>query len=222
MLAVVAILIIFGIFPGARRAYELYNKLGEERQEVADLQARVNLLASFDEAVLFEQLSTLTSAIPVDKSIPTILSTVDGVSAKTGSVFASMQLASPGSIATEAARRQTSEEAALGSFLLPFTLTVEGDYSKLRDTLDVLVTSRRLLRIKNFTLSFSKTGQGRAVVSMDTLYAPLSKISPSGRKVTPLTQKETEFLTRVANIPLLATPLAIGATFEPRPDPFSP
>lgn len=221
LIAASALVAVVGIVPGVGKTYEVWSQLQSERQETADLAQKEQFLASLDEATLFNQLSSLTAAIPVDKSIPTILSTIDGVSAKTGSIFSSMQLASPGTIATEAAKRQTTEEAALGSFLLPFTLNMEGSYAKLRDTLDTLTTSRRLLRIKNFTISF-QGDTGRALFNMDTLYAPLSKAAV-GKKLAPLSSAETSFLSTVANMPILFKGVAGGvASSIPRTDPFSP
>lgn len=223
LLGVSGLVLFIGVIPGIRKTYQQWSQLAAERQEVAELREKATFLANLDEAVLFDQLSLLTSTIPTDKSIPSIFSTIDGVSEKTGSAFASMQLASPGSIATEAAKRQTTEEAALGSYVIPFTLTVEGSASQLRDTLETLVNSRRLLRIKNVTVSFTTESSGRATLSMDTLYAPLPKAT-FGRKLVPITGKENSILSRVATLPLLfqtavVPDVPIGIA---RPDPFSP
>lgn len=221
LFALIVLIISIGIVPGAGKAYEVWGQLQTERQEVADLQQKAQFLASLDESTLFDQLSTLTAAIPVDKSVPTILSTIDGVSAKTGSIFSSLQLSAPGSLATEAAKRQTTEEAALGSYLLPFTINMEGSYAKLRDTVDTLTTSRRLLRIKNFTISF-QGDVGRALLNMDTMYAPIPK-SVAGKKLVPIAASENTILSTVANFPLLSkTTAAAGVPAVPRSDPFSP
>ncbi|MBI2404692.1 hypothetical protein HYV22_00755 [Candidatus Gottesmanbacteria bacterium] len=222
LLGVSSLVILVGVIPGVRKTYQQWNQLAAERGEVTELREKAAFLASLNETTLFDQLSSLTSAMPIDKSIPSIFSTIDGVSAKTGSIFSSMQLASPGSIATEAAKRQTTEEAALGSYLIPFTLTMEGSYSQLRDTFDTLTTSRRLLRIKNVTVSFTTESLGRATLSMDTFWAPLSK-SSLGKKLVPLTGKEDSLISRVGNLPLLsAVGVASGVPVVPRPDPFSP
>ena len=221
LLAVSAIVIIFGIAPGVGKVYDVWTQLQKEQQEVAALRVKSQFLASLDETTLFNQLSTLTAAIPVDKSVPTILSTIDGVSAKTGSIFSSLQLAAPGSLATEAAKRQTTEEAALGSYLMPFTLNMEGTYAKLRDTLSTLTSSRRLLRIKNFTISF-QGDVGRALLNMDTMYAPLPK-AVTGKTLVPLTAGENAILTTVGALPLLSTSGTFtGLPSGTRSDPFSP
>lgn len=222
LLGVSSLVIFIGVIPGVRKTYQQWNQLQVEQQEVTELREKVTFLASLNETTLFNQLSSLTSTIPTDKSIPSIFSTIDGVSAKTGSVFSSMQLASPGSIATAAAKRQTTEEATLGSYVTPFTLTMEGSYSQLRDTFDTLTTSRRLLRIKNVTVSFTTESSGRAILSMDTFYAPLSK-SSIGKKLVPLTGKEDSLIARVSNLPLLSrVGVATSVPVLPRPDPFSP
>ncbi len=224
MLVLCFIVTIFGIIPGARQTFALFNQINDARQEVSDLRAKATLLGSLDEATLFNQLSLLSSVIPVDKSVPTILSTIDGVGAATDTIFSSLQLTSPGSLATEAAKRQTTEEAALGSYLLPFTLTMEGGYQQLRNTLASLTSSRRLLRIKNFSISFANSGVGRSIMSMDAFYAPLPKSLASGtKKLVPLTQKEDTILTQVSNLPLLSRGVApVGVVSVPHIDPFSP
>ncbi len=224
ILVLCVVMTVFGIMPGARQTFVLLGQINDARGEVSDLRVKVTLLQSLDEVTLFDQLSLLSSAIPVDKSVPTILSTIDGVGAANGTLFSSLQLTSPGSIATEAAKRQTTEEAALGSYLLPFTLTMEGNYQQLRNTLASLTSSRRLLRIKNFTISFVGSGVGQSILSMDASYAPLPKSLATGtRKLIPLTQKEDAILSQVSNLPLLsgrAVPVGVVNLF--RVDPFSP
>lgn len=222
VLLVASIVVVFvGIIPGVGKTYEVWGQLSTERTEVTNLRTKAQFLASLDETTLFNDLSTLTAAIPVDKSIPTILATVDGVSAKTGSVFSSFQLSAPGSLATEAAKRQTTEEAALGSYIIPFTLNMEGPYAKLRDTLDALTTSRRLMRIKNFTIGF-QGDTGRALINMDTLYALLPK-PVAGKTLVPLTTAENTILSTVGNLPLLSkTTVFTAPSSGPRLDPFSP
>lgn len=223
LLCVSAGVILFGIVPGAKKTYEVWGQLQSERAELADLKEKAQFLTSLDETTLFNQLSQLTAAIPVDKSVSTILSTIDGVSAKTGSIFSSLQLAAPGSLATEAAKRQTTEEAALGSYIIPFSLNFEGSYTQLRNTLDALTTSRRLLRIKNFSISFPSADLGRALLSMDTLYAPFAK-PVAGKKLVPLTSGENAIISRAESLLLLSTgdQAAAAIPVVPRPDPFSP
>lgn len=222
LISVSVIVALVGVIPGIGKAYDVWGQLQTERQEVADLSAKAQFLSSLDETTLFDQLSALTAAIPVDKSVSTILGTIDGVSAKTGSIFSSIQLSSPGSIATESAKRQTTEEAALGSYLLPFTLNMEGSYARLRDTLDTLTSSRRLLRIKNFTISFGGD-TGRALLNMDTMYAPLPK-PVAGKKLTPLSASENTLLTTATSLPILFTGIstAVPPNAGLRVDPFSP
>ncbi len=224
ILTLTAIIVFFGIIPGAKRTWTLFGLANSERSEVNDLRSKVAFLDSLDEATLFDQLFILSSAIPVDKSIPAIFSTVDGVSGKTGTIFLSLQLGNPGSLATEAARRQTTEEAALGSFLLPFALTIEGSPQQLSDTFASFVSGRRLFRIKNFMITFANPTVGRAIVSMDAFYAPPPKSTGGGKKLVPLQPKEEALLSRVASLPLFSKELVAGPAplGTQREDPFAP
>lgn len=197
--------IVFGIIPATGKVLELRetNTLLTTKNQA--LRVKASILASLDEEVLRQNLNALIAAVPPDKSLPSIFSTVDGLSASTGVVVSDFVLNSAGSIATDSARKQTGEEQKIGSNLLPFSLSIEGTYDQIRNFLESAVGVRRFFRVRQFDLAFTGQGGLKATLGMDAYYAPLpTQLGLIDQALNLLTQNEEAVIVRVSALPLLA------------------
>lgn len=217
---------ILVLYPVGQQTWKLIEDVNSERTELVGLQTKLNQLQALDEETLRQQLRLLTSAVPTDKSLPTLLSTAEAVSANTGVTLSDMSLISPGSLATDSAKRQTSEEKTFGASLLPFSIVLTGTSDQIRNYLSTSINVRRLLRVKQFTIIFSGDGAARSNVSLDALYAGLpTNLGDVRQPILPLAEKDEQLLDKLASQPnysqeLLAIPVAGEQPFKA--DPFSP
>ncbi len=228
-----AVMLLFSVFvsilvlyPVSQQTWDLIQDVNTERTEIVGLQTKLNQLQALDEETLRQQLRLLTSAIPTEKSLATLLSTAEVVSANTGATLSDLSLINPGSLATDSAKRQTSEEKTFGAALLPFSVVLTGSEQQIRNYLSTSINVRRLLRIKQFTVVFSGDGNARSNVSLDALYAGLpTNLGDVKQPIVPLTEKDEQLLDKLAAQPnysqeLLAPPAAAEQPFKA--DPFSP
>jgi len=226
---VTLISIFVGIIPGANRAIKILQSLQETIKTVDQLQQKTQVLESLDETTLEVQAKSALTAVPTDKSLGSIFSTIDGLTAREGVIVTSVSLDAIGSVATDSAKKSSSEEQKLGVTIIPFSIVVEGPLPNVRNVVDTAVKIRRLFRVRNFDLSIdSKTGTVRSTISMEAYYVPLPKfMTKPTERLDPLLADEEATMKRVELLPLL-TPIGVPSNVVITPDsattkdPFSP
>lgn len=210
LLVFAAIGIFLGIIPAGKRVYELYGQVNETAKSVATLRQKNAILDSLDENDLRQQLLTVVSAIPSDKSIPSIFLTIDQLASNNNVSISDMNINSPGSLATEAAKRQTTEEKVLGTSLLPFTISVSGQLTGMQSFFAKVSSVRRLVKLRNFDVSFahevsSPSGNISVKMGLYAFYAPLPALNPQAEQTLPtLTSDEYGVLAQLNGYPWLS------------------
>jgi Tfp pilus assembly protein PilO len=220
--------IIFGIVPAVRKLIDMRETNALLTTKNQGLRLKASVLASLDEEVQKINLNSLIAAVPPDKSLPSIFSTIDGLSANTGVSVSNFVLMSAGSLATESARKQSGEEQKLGSNLLPFSVSIKGSYQQIRNFLESAVAVRRFFRVRQFDLTFTGPAVLTATLGMDAYYAPFpTQLGLIEQRLDLLTPKEEEVIGKVSTLPLLAQEVVISAaelSSQPtgKENPFAP
>lgn len=225
ILLVSAFGLLAGIIPLAKSGLDINSSSATLSMEVDALNKKVSILQSADEDMLRSNLQALLIAVPSDKSLSTLLGTVDGLSAKTGVSVGTLSLTRPGSLATVSATRLTADERAVGSNILPFSLSVSGTLDQVKAFLSAAVSVRRLFRIRSFDIVFANTNVITANLSMDAFYSPLpSTIGTVRTPISALSATDTEFIAKITAMQQFAQPSAVlpaAAAGAGKPDPFS-
>lgn len=214
-----------GELPAMKKAWGLVLANRTLSEEIRDLRSKNSLLGALDEETLRQHLMVLTLAVPADKSLPTLFSTIEGLGQETDLSIDDLVL-TPGIISTEAAKRSQPEENKFGSSSIPFTVTVEGTFAQLQSFLQKAVGVRRLIRVRNFSAAFDSGGLSRVTLSLETFYLPFpTTLGDVTDKLTPLTAEEETLLAKIRALPNLAGEFAPApaapATSGGKSDPFS-
>lgn len=218
--------LVAGVIPGIRATISLYYRLRSLEQEVRVLGEKRGHLQSLDAADLKKQVAALIAAVPQEKSLQTIVGTIDGLANQTGVVIDEMNLGNPGSIATGSATAASGVDKKIGANRLPFTISVSGDYGRVRAFIGKINAVRRLFDVSSFDVSPQGVGETRARISLTAYYQPLpTKIWSVETPLAPLAKKEEEVLRAVLEYPEVAA--SVGEQLTPgfssgRSDPFSP
>lgn len=224
---------LFGVVPLVKKTIELNKESRALSQEVDVLKNKVSVLQSIDEGAMKNDLQALLSAVPSDKSLSSLLGTLDSVTAKTGVSAGNFSLSKLGSLATASSQRLNIDEKTVGSNIVPFTMNISGTLDQVRDFLATSVSVRRLLRIRSFEVSFVKTdteSTGSAIgasahMAMDAFYSPLpTSIGSIGQPLSDLTGEERDLVSKVVGMPLFvppSSPLPPPALGPAKSDPFS-
>jgi len=202
-------IIIFGVtafflavLPGIKATRDLYGNLKDVQKEVQALSGKFAFLQSLSEDDLRNRLMTMLSAVPAEKSIPTIFSSADGLANKSGVSIIDMNLMGMGSLATGAAVRQSAAEKKIGAGTLAFTMNATGSYDQIRSFVSEINKVRRLFDVTSFDLTIGSTGATQVRLSLAAFYQPIpTNVGMVQSPVIALTTKEEEVFMKVSQYP---------------------
>ncbi len=216
----------FGVVPVAKKSLDLQKQNTAIDREIAALRKKNDILASVDQETLQNNLLTLVSAVPPDKSLATLFDGIDAVTAAAGVSVTNLTLTRAGSLATESAKKITADEKGVGASILPFALTIEGSFDQVRQFLSTIVSIRRFFRIRSVELSVSDAAALVAHVNLDTFYTPMpTVIGGVAASITGLTDQESETIAQTGAIQLVSsvpTAVAASASGAGKSDLFTP
>lgn len=226
---IAAILGLFvGIVPLVRTSLAAGAQLGPLTEEVQVLTEKIGALGSIDEAQLSDSLGLLVSAVPSERSIPSLFATVEGMAAESGVSVGDLVVLTGGSLATASAARQTAQERQIGTNLLSFSMSIEGTIEQIRAFLALSGTTRRVTRVKTFSLNARSGGLLRTTLEMDAFWAPYpAVIGKVSQRIVAISPSQEDVIARLSamrefsSVAQLSTAADIPAG-PVKPDPFSP
>jgi Tfp pilus assembly protein PilO len=229
MIGICIAAVILGIIPAIGKINAIRTEMVTLAVLTEQLQTKNEIINATDESVYRTQLQELVAAVPSDKSLTTLFSTIDAVAASSGVTLSDLSLVKPGSLATESAAKQSNEEKQIGSNLLPFSVTVNGDYPQIHEFLAQIVNVRRFFRVRNFIISFVDLSGISVRMEMDAFFAPTS-LNPAlfDKPFEALTQEEEDIIRKISalpiagQIPLPASSVILPSVNSTRSDPFTP
>lgn len=210
--------IFLGIVPAVKQIINFREKIVLLKKQTNVLRTKVNTLDAIDEITYKKYFDDLVIAVPSDKSITSIFTTIDGLGAQTGVLLSDFMLKGPGSIA--------SGSAKVGNNFLPFTLSVAGSLEQIHNFLEQVIHVRRFFRVRDFDLSFFPNNNVTVRMGMDAFYAPFpTKLGSTDQPIDPLSPQDEQTITAVGNLPILgqgATPPESETGQSLKEDPFAP
>jgi hypothetical protein len=218
------LIIVLGIIPLWKHAVLIYEDMQATAEQVKKLEKKISVLNGLDEAELERQFTLATSALPVEKSPPTVITTVLNLANETGVTLETLVLDAPGSLATGSAKQLSGDEQKIGAYSLPFAIGVATDITQLRSFLSKSNQIRRLVRAKSFNLIFSDEEVLKTQIYFDTFYSPLAA-RDSADVLPELSPIDFELLDKLeafedlANLPLSEDTVLIESS-APRENPF--
>lgn len=219
-----------GLIPGVQKTIQLVSETQSLRKVVATLTEKERILSELDITMLTQYATAAISAVPADKSLGSLFSTVDALTARENVTVSGISLGSVGSVASDSAKKLSLDEQKIGVNIIPFSIIIEGSIDRVRNVVDEAVKIRRFFRVRSFDLGFdTKTGVTKSTLSMDAYYVPDPKqIGKVTDALTTLTPDEIDILDKVSAFPLLTQESSMGtesAVIQIVPvttDPFSP
>ncbi len=194
-----------GVIPSMKKIGELVLIAQSMSQDNAALEKKISILESYDETELRDKLGIVYSAVPGDKDIPGLFGTVELVAAETGVTILDMSVAG-GKVSSASAIKQTPLEKQLGTRILPFTVSVVGNFPSIQKFITLAPTVRRLMRIRSFAIQFPKNDKPLTVsLIMDAFYEPsVTALGGAGLVITAITDGELATIDTLSLFPLLS------------------
>lgn len=215
-----------GIIPGMKTTYALFGETQILREDVRKYKAKLSLLDSIDEDSLLGQLAVTTAVLPIEKAVPSLFATAEGVGASSGINVLDLTLTSPGSLSSESGKTKGGSDKAYGANVLPFVTHTKGSFDQIRSYFVVAQSARRILRIASFNVSFLTDGSTNMQTNFEGFFAPLPKtLGSAGSEIAPLTGDDLEFISTLSNREDTASTI-LGEVGNPqsdtgKTDPFS-
>lgn len=199
---------IFALVPAVGTIQQMLSEGSVLSDETDELQEKLNALNTMDEATIRGQLTEVLSAVPAERSFPTVFETVEGVAAKTGVSVINMNLAGGATLATPSSTQVSAADKKLGTRTIPFSVSINGSLTSVQEFIAMIPKVRRLFRIRVFSISFPKDLRPLTVnIEMDAFYEPLPASIGNAKSVLPiLTEADQSIVMRLTELPL--------ATFE--------
>ena len=217
-----------GALPAAQKVLGEFDAMRSLSGDVVSLRQKLTLLNSLDESELRNNLATGVSAVPADKSLPSIFATIEALSSQTGASIVDMGIAAGGTVATASAKTATTPlEKQVGTHIVPFAVTIQGAMPTIQQFITLAPGVRRLLRIRTFSITAPKADHPLIVsLAMDAFYEPFpTTLGKAGAPITALSDSEQQTLTTLSQLPQVAAaaPAALLPQVGPgKPNPFAP
>lgn len=198
-------LVVYALIPGIRSIQEIIISTDNVNKENRLLKKKVNTFAQFDEETLTQHVSTLLSAVPSDKSISSILTTIENVASSNRVMVSDLTVVNPGSISSDSASTKINN-TKLGSNTIKISTSITG----LKDDIFSFITNirkvRRLIRIATMTQTFTSvdaSSSAKLKLELEAFYAPLPiTLGKIESEISPLSANEEQIITKISEYPL--------------------
>ena len=196
--------IIFVGIPTITRTVSSYNQMKTLKEEVSMLRQKAAILRSLDDSVLSNSLENLFSAVPIDKSLPTIFTTVESLASQSNVGLTELSLSQAGAIASQSAQSATKSKDSKN--VLSFSAHITGSIDQVKTFLTTAPAIRRLIRVKELSVSFEDDTNAAAALTMESFYLPLGiPLALDSQALELLSEPEERLMSRVAAFPLIFT-----------------
>lgn len=217
--------VVLAIIPAIQNIREFDADNRAIRDNIESLQNKLTVLQSIDEETIRNHLSNVLSAVPAERSFPTVFETVEGVAAKTGVTVLAMNLAGGTTLATPSVSQVSVADKKLGTRTIPFSVTVNGSINAVQDFISMIPRVRRLFRIRVFSISFPKDDRSLTVtIDMDAFYEPLpSSIGDVKNTLPRITSEDMRDINRIMELPRIVedTIMPLPLTEKSKANPFA-
>ena len=228
----VIIFCLFGYFGGVIPVFGKIQGIFQQKQALLEereiLTNKLTILDRLNEDSLRADLTTILTAVPTDKSVPSLFRAVEGVANATGVSVSTITVAGVGNVATGSAQPgQTAVEKQIGAHVTPFVVNILGSFDNVQDFITMAPQVRRLMRIRTFALQFPKDDTPLNVsLDMDVFYEPLpTSLGAVSQPIFDLTPQEKQALLTISDYPNAGIVSDIGETPSApvtKPNPFLP
>lgn len=195
--------VLYGIIPGFKTIQAIYIDTRNLEDEVNGIKKRVNILSAQDPRLLDNYMNLLLSAIPVEKNLDTILTTLDGVTVQSQMTELNFEIEKPGSIATSSGKLQEKNGDMLDNNSVSVSILVGGTPDNAKNFLNKVGNVRRLLRISEANIRFPDNLDIAEVdMVVDAFFAPLPQtIGKPSDPLEEFTAAEQQVLNKLGTFP---------------------
>ena len=195
------ICLFVGLIPAIGKSIALIKDLRTMQEEIAGIQKKASMLQSVDLLELEQTARDVLAGVPPDKSVSTLLSTIEAVATKYNLYISDMSIEGIASLAKDSAKPVTKPEGNI----LTEGISLQGELIQLRNFLTECVRVRRLMRVKDMVItSMPKSNLITAKLTIEVFYLPLPQtIGKISDALDPFSQKELATIEKIKSYPIM-------------------
>jgi|GEM_PF-3465717 len=195
------ICLFVGLIPAVQKSITLVQDLRTMEEDIVRIQKKVNIFHSLDQADLEQNAKETVAAIPADKSVDTLLSTIEAVATKNNLFISDMSIEGITFLTTGLEKQAVKPE----EYSLTETITLQGELIQLRNFLSECVQVRRLMRVKDIKLTSMLNSNFFTVkLSIEVYYLPFPlSIGKPSDPLEVFSQKELATLEKIKSYPIM-------------------
>lgn len=212
---IVLALLLFVVRPRLGEIFELRGQVAKAKQDAVVLENKLSNLQNFDQDKLLSDVKKVETALPSDKDLQGLLSTLERLAAETGVGILAVQL-TPGQISPIPAG------GAAENF--PVKITITGNFFQIKNHLARVFESIRVIGVKSLTITLGTVGSASlsATLNLDSFFQQLSATQVQVREpLQNLTSAEQQILDKIS-VPQPATVTPPPPPITGKADPFAP
>ncbi|MBA7495518.1 hypothetical protein ES702_06105 [subsurface metagenome] len=201
------------------KIFKIRSEIKNQREKLSRLIEKHTALAALDETALKEQFLLANEAIPSKRDVAGLLAQVERIALETGLLIDGVSLKG-GGIATQSAEKQEKIPQKKSENKFQSKVTIKGEMERIRDFLEKLLKSRRIIEVTRVQLSAPLTQVATpsamtTIVTIDVFFKLLPETMGAADSPLPqITQTEKEVYEEIALLPFLSQPLALPQGFE--------
>jgi len=197
--------ILLGILPMWKTTWQKVTTMNELTKEIEKLRTKSQELEALNKDKILSDYEYVITAVPNEQSVSTFMTTVDTLATEKNVTLRSFTIDTIGISASASAQKKTSEEQSLGASIVSANVSLDGSLEDIRDFLVTVGSIRRLLRIKQFNISFGKQSSMTCQIQLEAFFLPLP--ATIGKPSDPLpkySEDQKNALTRLSGFPLVS------------------
>lgn len=211
---IILALLLFVVRPRLGEIFELRGQVAKAREDAVVLENKLSTLQNFDQDKLLSDVKKVETALPSDKDLQGLLSTLERLAAETGVGISAVQL-TPGQISPIPAG------GAAENF--PVKVTITGNFFQIKSHLARVFESIRVIGVKSLTITLGTVGSASlsATLNLDSFFQQLAATQVQVREpLQNLTSAEQQILDKIL-VPQPTTVTPPPPPITGKADPFA-
>ena len=201
VLILVVLVSLFWLRPKVMAIVKANRDLTAGRKTLAELTKKVTTLDGLSKPELTDKVDLALKILPVEKDVPTVLSTLKKVALNNELIVNEMSIPEVGEIASGSGETKTSKnvkEETLPS--LSVKLTLIGPREKIISFFKQVETTAPLMKVSGLSISQKNEGTDESLIEVRTYFLPLPKtIGKLEQAVVPVTSQEEKIFNELAS-----------------------
>ena len=197
--AVCVIILIIYVVPTLSSLNTIISKIQTQNKENENLKKKVRFLNELDYDQLAKNTDIVLEVLPVEKSIPSFIATLDNLTSSNGINMLNFTISKAGNIASNSSSNAPSDKQIVKDRLTA-QVSLSSTIDSLKSFVNKLSSVRKIMHILQISLSFESQDSVSADADIATYFSDLPQKLDKIDKIEPFTDQEESLLNSLESL----------------------